>query len=86
MQKENFHKSQTPTKTLTMGGKLSSEDDQTPASPGGETESVVPPPSSSTGNEFVDLLGPTLLTKEGEKPTAEVLAGKKHVMLYFSGT
>lgn len=32
---------------------------------------------------FVELLGETLLTKEGEKPTAEVLAGK-YVGLYFS--
>merc|ERR1719230_2314476 len=30
------------------------------------------------------LLGDTLLTKEGTKPTAEVLAGKKAVALYFS--
>merc|ERR1712216_244199 len=31
-----------------------------------------------------ELFGPTLVTKEGEKPTAEVLAGKKNVMVYFS--
>jgi len=33
---------------------------------------------------FTDLLGPKLLTKDGSKPTADVLAGKKAVGLYFS--
>jgi len=33
---------------------------------------------------FADLLGPTLQTKDGAKPTADVLAGKKAVGLYFS--
>merc|ERR1712146_743502 len=31
-----------------------------------------------------ELFGPTLKTKEGDKPTDEVLAGKKHVLVYFS--
>ena len=31
-----------------------------------------------------ELLGATLLTKEGPLPTAEVLASKKFVALYFS--
>ena len=30
------------------------------------------------------LFGPTLMTKDGEKPTAEVLDGKTAVGLYFS--
>ena len=30
------------------------------------------------------LFGPTLLTKAGEKPTADMLAGKKHILVYFS--
>jgi len=33
---------------------------------------------------FTDLLGPTLKTKEGDKPTDTVLAGKTAVGLYFS--
>merc|ERR1712100_359600 len=33
---------------------------------------------------FVDLFGPEILTKEGLKPTEEALAGKEHVMVYFS--
>jgi len=33
---------------------------------------------------FEDLFGPTLTTSKGESPTAEVLAGKKAVALYFS--
>merc|ERR1740129_100852 len=32
----------------------------------------------------VEFLGPTLLTKDGEKDTAEVMAGKKAVCIYFS--
>mmetsp|Transcript_60136 Transcript_60136/g.130423 ORF Transcript_60136/g.130423 Transcript_60136/m.130423 type:complete len:310 (-) Transcript_60136:116-1045(-) len=32
----------------------------------------------------VDLLGPTLLTKEGEKPTTQVLDFKKVVLIYFT--
>eukprot|EP00662_Eupelagonemidae_sp_cell21_P032578 gene32578-38301_t len=34
---------------------------------------------------FADLLGGQLLTKDGPRPTREVLAGKRHVLLYFSG-
>ena len=30
------------------------------------------------------LFGPTLLTKAGEQPTADMLAGKKHILVYFS--
>ncbi|TYZ68063.1 hypothetical protein PybrP1_010284 [[Pythium] brassicae (nom. inval.)] len=33
---------------------------------------------------WTELLGETLLTKDGEKPTAAALAGKKVVGLYFS--
>ena len=33
---------------------------------------------------MADLLGDTLLTKEGEVPLNMALGGKKHVMLYFS--
>ncbi|CAE8616270.1 unnamed protein product [Polarella glacialis] len=33
---------------------------------------------------FVELFGDKILTKEGEKDTAEVLAGKTHVLIYFS--
>ncbi|GAB9472974.1 hypothetical protein Gpo141_00010138 [Globisporangium polare] len=33
---------------------------------------------------WTELLGETLRTKEGDKPTGEVLAGKKVVGLYFS--
>merc|ERR1711907_657386 len=33
---------------------------------------------------FSELFGATLVTKEGEKPTDEVLAGKKNVLVYFS--
>ncbi|CAE8632823.1 unnamed protein product [Polarella glacialis] len=33
---------------------------------------------------FVDLFGDKILTKEGEKDTTEVLAGKTHVLIYFS--
>merc|ERR1711977_696340 len=33
---------------------------------------------------LAELLGPELLTKDGLKPTEEVLGGKDHVMLYFS--
>jgi len=39
-------------------------------------------PSSASG--LTELLGDKLITKEGERSTAETLAGKKHVMLYFS--
>jgi len=35
-------------------------------------------------NAFTALLGPNLLTKDGEKPTADVLSGKSAVALYFS--
>eukprot|EP00966_Prymnesium_polylepis_P123468 2854704-Prymnesium_polylepis.2 len=38
-----------------------------------------------TTSPFISLLGDTLLTKDGEKPTAEVLADKEAVGLYFSG-
>jgi len=34
--------------------------------------------------EFVELLGAKLLTSEGEKPTEDVLSGKKAVGIYFS--
>jgi len=30
------------------------------------------------------LFGPTILTQDGEKPTAEALGGKTHVLVYFS--
>ena len=30
------------------------------------------------------LFGPALLTKAGEQPTADMLAGKKHILVYFS--
>jgi len=33
---------------------------------------------------LTELFGPTLITKEGEKSTDEVLAGKKNIMVYFS--
>mmetsp|Transcript_75876 Transcript_75876/g.122518 ORF Transcript_75876/g.122518 Transcript_75876/m.122518 type:complete len:135 (-) Transcript_75876:98-502(-) len=33
---------------------------------------------------FVELFGDKILTKEGEKDTTEVLAGKTHVLIYFS--
>jgi hypothetical protein len=33
---------------------------------------------------FEALFGATLLTKDGEKPTSEVLGGKTNVMIYFS--
>ena len=39
---------------------------------------------SSDASGLTGLLGDKLLTKEGERSTAEALAGKKHVMLYFS--
>ena len=42
------------------------------------------PPSASGGAGLADLLGDTLLTKEGEVPLNMALGGKKHVMLYFS--
>jgi thiol-disulfide isomerase/thioredoxin len=38
----------------------------------------------SAGGGLTELLGDKLLTKEGEGGTAETLAGKKLVMLYFS--
>merc|ERR1712188_201033 len=34
--------------------------------------------------EFEALFGGKILTKDGEKNTSEVLAGKKNVMVYFS--
>merc|ERR1711939_270273 len=34
--------------------------------------------------EFTALFGDTILTKDGPKPTTEVLADKTHVMVYFS--
>ena len=40
--------------------------------------------SASGGAGLADLLGDTLLTKEGEVPLNMALGGKKHVMLYFS--
>jgi nucleoredoxin len=33
---------------------------------------------------FVELFGETLLSKRGEVATKDVVAGKKHVMIYFS--
>jgi len=33
---------------------------------------------------WVEEFGATLITKEGPKPTADVLAGKKAVLIYFS--
>merc|ERR1719428_2012332 len=33
---------------------------------------------------MASLFGPVLVTKDGEKPTAEVLAGKAGVLVYFS--
>merc|ERR1711865_390640 len=33
---------------------------------------------------FDSLFGKTILTKDGEKPTSEALAGKTHVVVYFS--
>ena len=30
------------------------------------------------------LFGPALLTKAGEKPTYDLLAGKEHILVYFS--
>merc|ERR1719399_1742724 len=33
---------------------------------------------------FTSLFGDTLMTKDGAKSTDEVLAGKKHVLVYFS--
>merc|ERR1719263_31416 len=33
---------------------------------------------------LVELFGATILTKDGEKPTDEVLSGKEHIMIYFS--
>ncbi len=35
-------------------------------------------------SNWIDQLGPQLLTKDGTKPTSEVLAGKSRVALYFS--
>ena len=63
-----------------------------------QVEPTAPPPAAGgeasgtsgggggggTAGGFGELLGPTLLTKEGEKPTAELLAGAAHVLLYFS--
>ena len=40
--------------------------------------------TAPSGPGLIDLLGDTLLTKEGEASTAVTLAGKKYVMLYFS--
>ena len=40
------------------------------------------PASGAAG--LAELLGDTLLTKEGEVPVSTALAGKKHIMLYFS--
>eukprot|EP00747_Dinoflagellata_sp_TGD_P185926 gnl/TRDRNA2_/TRDRNA2_42720_c0_seq1.p1 gnl/TRDRNA2_/TRDRNA2_42720_c0~~gnl/TRDRNA2_/TRDRNA2_42720_c0_seq1.p1 ORF type:complete len:212 (+),score=42.24 gnl/TRDRNA2_/TRDRNA2_42720_c0_seq1:59-637(+) len=39
----------------------------------------------SSGEPWYKVLGDTLVTKEGPKPTADVIAGKKLVGLYFSG-
>lgn len=41
---------------------------------------LTPSPATS----FAELLGPTMLTKDGEMPTEIALAGKKSVVLYFS--
>jgi len=41
-----------------------------------------PPKPTSSG--FVDLLGETLLTKDGEAKTETFLSKRSHVMLYFS--
>ena len=35
-------------------------------------------------NKHEALFGSEILTKEGPKPTAEALAGKTHIMVYFS--
>jgi len=43
---------------------------------------VAPEPMA---NPWIKLLGPTLMTAVGEKPTAETLANKKHVALVFAG-
>ena len=40
--------------------------------------------SGGGGEGFAALLGPSLVTKEGEKPTNELLEGKTNVLLYFS--
>merc|ERR1712054_640894 len=41
-------------------------------------------PNTNNNMPLSELFGPTLKTKEGDKPTDEVLAGKKHVLVYFS--
>ena len=38
----------------------------------------------SSFHDFSQLLGATLTTKAGDKPTSEVLAGKEVIGLYFS--
>ena len=38
----------------------------------------------SSFHDFSTLLGSTLETKQGQKPTNEVLAGKEVIGLYFS--
>ena len=43
-------------------------------------------PSASGGAGLAELLGDTLLTKEGEVPLKMALGGKKHVMLYSQRT
>mmetsp|Transcript_2492 Transcript_2492/g.2883 ORF Transcript_2492/g.2883 Transcript_2492/m.2883 type:complete len:156 (-) Transcript_2492:454-921(-) len=39
---------------------------------------------TTTDSALVRLFGQEILTKEGLKATDEVLAGKKHIMIYFS--
>eukprot|EP00929_Paragymnodinium_shiwhaense_P028932 TRINITY_DN16695_c0_g1_i1.p2 TRINITY_DN16695_c0_g1~~TRINITY_DN16695_c0_g1_i1.p2 ORF type:complete len:202 (+),score=38.69 TRINITY_DN16695_c0_g1_i1:81-608(+) len=39
---------------------------------------------AATSAALLELLGEELLGKAGSVPTAEALAGKKHIMLYFS--
>lgn len=41
-------------------------------------------PANKSAQRVVDLLGDTLLTKEGPKPTSEVLNNKLGILLYFS--
>eukprot|EP00658_Telonema_sp_P-2_P002610 TRINITY_DN1097_c0_g1_i16.p1 TRINITY_DN1097_c0_g1~~TRINITY_DN1097_c0_g1_i16.p1 ORF type:complete len:172 (-),score=48.88 TRINITY_DN1097_c0_g1_i16:499-1014(-) len=40
--------------------------------------------SASDSDDLRQLLGPELMTKDGARPTLEALAGKQHIMLYFS--
>lgn len=54
---------------------------QAPSSPVGCRFPVQPRPAAMG---LVDLFGDVLLTKDGEKPTTEVLSGKRAVAVYFS--